>query len=114
FVLGAGLAVALYSTGGFFTPSMSQWQSMMYLGAAMAVTAFPVLARIIQDRGIEGTALGTLALAAGCTDDAVAWCLLAVLLVSVNPGFNVIGLLGSHAVFVAFLIGALLPRKAAV
>ena len=39
----------------------------MYLGAAMSVTAFPVLARIIQERGIAGTALGTLALAAGAT-----------------------------------------------
>jgi hypothetical protein len=38
----------------------------------MAVTAFPVLARIIQERGIAGTALGTLALAAGAVDDCIA------------------------------------------
>jgi Kef-type K+ transport system membrane component KefB len=113
FALGAWLATFFHADGQFFGANVSRAQSMLYLGAAMAVTAFPVLARIIQDRGIEGTALGTLALAAGCTDDAVAWCLLAVVLVSVNPGFNVIGFIGSHAVFVAFLIGALLPRKAA-
>ena len=57
---------------------------MIYLGAAMSVTAFPVLARIIQERGIAGTALGSLSLAAGATDDAIAWCLLAVVLASFN------------------------------
>ena len=76
FVLGAALASFLYADGRFFAPNVSRWQSMIYLGAAMSVTAFPVLARIIQERGIAGTALGTLALAAGATDDAIAWCLL--------------------------------------
>jgi Kef-type K+ transport system membrane component KefB len=111
FTLGAGLAAIFHADGRFFGESVSRQQSMLYLGAAMAVTAFPVLARIIQDRGIGGTSLGTLALAAGCTDDAIAWCLLAVVLVGLNPGFNVIAFLGSHAVFVAFVIGALLPRR---
>jgi Kef-type K+ transport system membrane component KefB len=113
FALGAALATVFHADGRFFGESVTRTQSMLYLGAAMAVTAFPVLARIIQDRGIGGTALGTLALAAGCTDDAIAWCLLALVLVSLNPGFDVIGFIGSHAVFVAFVIGALLPRKAA-
>ena len=62
--------------GRFFAPSVSNWQSMMYLGAAMSVTAFPVLARIIQERGIAGTALGTLALRPGPTMRA--WCLLTI------------------------------------
>jgi Kef-type K+ transport system membrane component KefB len=84
FVLGAGLAAMLYRDGGFFAPALSSWQSMIYLGAAMSVTAFPVLARIIQDKGIAGTTIGTLALAAGATDDAIAWCLLAIVLASVN------------------------------
>src|SRR5262245_16147978 len=110
FVLGAGLAVLLHGDGRFFGRDVTPGLSMIYFGAAMAVTAFPVLARIIQERGIGGTALGTLALAAGATGDVVAWCLLAVVLVSVNPEFNVMGFLGSHAVFLAFLAGALLPR----
>jgi Kef-type K+ transport system membrane component KefB len=50
----------------------------------MSITAFPVLARIIQERGIAGTELGTLALAAGATNDVIAWCLLAVVLASFN------------------------------
>ena len=110
FALGSALAVLFHQDGRFFAPNVARSLCMIYLGAAMAVTAFPVLARIIQERGIAGTALGTLALAAGATDDAIAWCLLAVVLVSLSPDFNVAGFLGSHAVFVAFLIGAVLPR----
>jgi Kef-type K+ transport system membrane component KefB len=113
FVLGAALARHLHGDGRFFAAGVSVPQGAVYLGAAMAVTAFPVLARIIHDRGIGGTALGTLALAAGATDDAVAWCLLAAVLAGLNPDFNVVGFLGSHAVFLAFLAGALLPRTQA-
>ena len=88
FVLGAGLAWFLYSDGRFFSANVSSSQAMTYLGAAMSVTAFPVLARIIQERGIAGTALGTLALAAGATDDVIAWCLLALVLASINDQFQ--------------------------
>ena len=83
---------------------------MIYLGAAMSVTAFPVLARIIQERGIAGTALGTLALAAGAINDIIAWCLLGVVLASVNRNFDLVRLSASHAVFGAFVMGALMPR----
>ncbi|MEO5742240.1 MAG: cation:proton antiporter [Vicinamibacterales bacterium] len=83
---------------------------MMYLGAAMSVTAFPVLARIIQERGIAGTALGTLALAAGSVDDIIAWSLLGIVLVSMDRGFGAVRFIASHAVFLAFVIGALMPR----
>ena len=50
------------------------------MGAAMAITAFPMLARIIYERGLTGTPLGTLALAAGAIGDAGAWCVLAIVL----------------------------------
>jgi Kef-type K+ transport system membrane component KefB len=89
FILGAGLAVVLFDDGRFFAPAVSIWQSMGYLGAAMSVTAFPVLARIIHERGISGTKLGTLALAAGATNDAIAWCLLAIVLASFNQNSNI-------------------------
>jgi Kef-type K+ transport system membrane component KefB len=82
FALGVALAWFIHADGRFFAPDVSIWQSTIYLGAAMSVTAFPVLARIIQERGIAGTALGSLALVAGATDDAIAWCLLAVVLAS--------------------------------
>ena len=110
FLLGAGLAAFLYADGRFFTPNVSNWQSMIYLGAAMSVTAFPVLARIIQERGIGGTALGTLTLAAGAFGDIIAWSLLGILLVSLDRDFGIVRFIASHAVFLAFVIGAVMPR----
>lgn len=110
FVLGAGLAAYLYADGRFFMPSVSSPQSMVYLGAAMSVTAFPVLARIIQERGIGGTALGALALTAGAVNDIVAWLLLGAVLVAFDRDFGIVPFLASHAVFAAFIIGALMPR----
>jgi K+:H+ antiporter len=113
FVLGAGLAAVLYRHGGFFTPELSSGQSMMYLGAAMSVTAFPVLARIIQERGIAGTTVGTLALAAGATDDAIAWCLLAIVLASVNhdPGLAASAIFGG-VLYTVLVLTVLRPQLA--
>ena len=82
FVLGCGLAVWLLGRGGFFTPGVSLLQAMPYLGAAMAITAFPMLARIIVERKLTGTEVGALSLAAGAIDDAAAWCVLALVLAS--------------------------------
>ncbi len=82
--LGAMLAVWLSAQGGFFGPGLSTWQAALYVGAAMSVTAFPVLARIIQARGIAGTRLGVLTLAAGALDDVAAWWLMAILLASIS------------------------------
>ena len=110
FLLGVGMASFLYADGRFFTSNVSIWQSMMYLGAAMSVTAFPVLARIIHERGIGGTALGTLALAAGAVDDIIAWSMLGIVLISLDQDFDIVRFIASHAVFVAFLFGAILPR----
>ena len=106
FILGAVLASFLFSDGRFFAPNVSSLQSMTYLGAAMSVTAFPVLARIIQERGIAGTALGTLTLAAGAVDDAVAWCLLALVLAGFKQDFGPAGwaILGGAAYVVVVLV----------
>jgi Kef-type K+ transport system membrane component KefB len=70
--LGGLLAWALHGDMGLFGSNVAAWQAMLFLGAAMSVTAFPVLSRIIHERGLTGTSLGTLALAAGSIDDAVA------------------------------------------
>ena len=67
-----------------FGGTVTTTQAVLYLGAAMSITAFPVLARIVHERGLSGTGLGTLALAAGSIDDAVAWCVLAVVLASLD------------------------------
>jgi Kef-type K+ transport system membrane component KefB len=78
--LGAGLAMMLVRQPGLFRAGIPLPEAMLFLGAAIAITAFPMLARIIFERGLSGTSLGTLALAAGSSDDAISWCLLAVVL----------------------------------
>src|ERR1051326_644312 len=55
FTLGTLVALWLIKDKGFFAPGISTWQAMIFLGAAMAVTAFPMLARMIRDRGLTGT-----------------------------------------------------------
>jgi Kef-type K+ transport system membrane component KefB len=79
-ILGGLLALMLTHQHGLFGAGVVSGEAMLFLGAAIAVTAFPMLARIIYERGLSGTSLGTLALAAGSTDDAVSWCILAVVL----------------------------------
>jgi Kef-type K+ transport system membrane component KefB len=82
FALGAGLAVVMHDSGEFFPASVQQAQAILFVGAALSITAFPVLARIIYERGIAGSPMGTLALAAGAMDDAAAWIILAIVLAS--------------------------------
>jgi Kef-type K+ transport system membrane component KefB len=82
FALGCGLGFFLIQSGGFFSPEVVVWEGMFFVGAAMSITAFPMLARIIYERGLSGTSLGALALAAGSIDDAAAWCVLALVLAS--------------------------------
>lgn len=76
FLLGTVLALWLhpiYAPAGVSFTSFS-----LFIGVAMAITAFPVLARILTDREMEGTRLGTVAMACAAADDATAWCLLAL------------------------------------
>lgn len=77
FVLGALLSMPLHQTGGFYGDGISPAMAAVFTGAAMCVTAFPMLARIIRERGLAGTTAGTLALASGSLDDVAAWILLA-------------------------------------
>ncbi|MHB8595615.1 MAG: cation:proton antiporter domain-containing protein [Ktedonobacteraceae bacterium] len=78
--LGGMLAFFLVRTSGFFSHAVVPWEAMLFMGTAISVTAFPVLARIIFERELAGTSLGTLVLAAGAINDAIAWCILALLL----------------------------------
>ena len=54
---------------GLFGEKVKALEAILFLGAAIAITAFPMLARIIYERGLTGTALGTLSLAAGAMGD---------------------------------------------
>src|SRR6185437_9391314 len=78
--LGAIVAIPLLASGIYFDKSVTLLMAMMFLGASIATTAFPMLARIIYERQLSGTPLGTLALACGAVDDALSWCILATVL----------------------------------
>ncbi|MBZ0114433.1 MAG: cation:proton antiporter [Thermoanaerobaculia bacterium] len=96
FALGALLAIHFLARGGLFAPGVATPLAVLYLGASMSITAFPMLARILHERGLTGSRLGTLTLAAGAFDDAVAWCLLAIVVASItgNSGFAVLAVCG--------------------
>jgi Kef-type K+ transport system membrane component KefB len=162
FLLGTGLALWIYPT---LAPRGVKFDVFaLFMGVAMSITAFPVLARILTDRQMHRTGLGVLALSCAAVDDVTAWCLLALVVgiansaasgalvtmgltmlfigamfFAVRPlvhravraqevraelsrdsvGFVLVGLLvsalvaewiGIHAIFGAFLVGALIPH----
>jgi Kef-type K+ transport system membrane component KefB len=115
-VIGGALALHLYAQPGLYADGATRAHAVMFTAAAMAITAFPVLARIISERGISDTAVGSLALAAGAIGDAAAWILLAFVLASFT-GDTVLGILavgGAAAYVVILYVGArpLLARLA--
>ena len=114
FILGSGVALLMLRSEMLFTPGVAAWEAMLFTGSAMAITAFPMLARIIYERGLSGTSLGTLALAAGSIDDALAWCLLAVVLASFgsNPMIAISAIGGGlvYALFILLVLRPLLKR----
>ncbi|MDZ8106498.1 MAG: cation:proton antiporter [Nostoc sp. DedQUE12a] len=105
FILGAIASFWLYSNGNFFQPKVLPWSAALYLGASMTITAFPMLARILYERGLAQTRFGTLALGAASVDDGVAWCLLAIVLASVKNSINIAILaIGGGICYVLFAI----------
>jgi K+:H+ antiporter len=114
FVLGLGLAWVFFHYTELFPKKTSVMEAMLFLGASMCITAFPMLARIIHFKKLTGTTMGTVALGAGALDDATAWCLLAVVLASFDQNwshawFN-IGGGAAYVVIALLLIRPLLER----
>ncbi len=112
FGLGAGLAAFFFYQTDLFPPQTTLNQAMLFLGASMCITAFPMLARIIHFKGLAGTLMGTVAIGAGAIDDVTAWCLLALVLASFDDNaMRAIYSIGGGAMFVvvaAFVIRPLL------
>ncbi len=75
FVLGAALALVLYPR--LSTSDVPFTSFALFMGVALSITAFPVLARILTDRGIARTEIGVVAISCAAAGDATAWCLLA-------------------------------------
>lgn len=123
FVLGAAFAIAIHSVEGTVHGKVVPlWPFALFIGASLAVTAFPVLARILSDRDMFRTSLGAIALACAAVDDMLAWAILAVVLAVVestvgtgggSAAADLLRTVGLSAAFFAgliFLIRPLLRR----
>lgn len=84
FTLGVGLAYYLFLK--YAPENISMLPFALFMGVAMSIAAFPVLARIIQERNLTKTKLGTFVLTSAAIDDITAWCLLAVVIAIVKAG----------------------------
>jgi Kef-type K+ transport system membrane component KefB len=84
FALGVGLSYYIYNE---FAPENINFLSFaLFIGISMSITAFPVLARIVQERGIHKTKLGAIVITCAAADDITAWCMLAAVIAIVKAG----------------------------
>lgn len=97
--LGGAVGWALYGT--LSRPDVPRYEFAMFVGGALAVTAFPMLARILYERSLQNTQLGRLSLLAASVDDVAAWCFLAFL-IALHNGGGVIQALRTLAFAVVF------------
>lgn len=113
FALGVGLAYFIYHR---FAPQGVEFLSFsLFMGIAMSITAFPVLARIVQERGIHKTKIGTIVITCAATDDITAWCILAAVIAIVKAGsfvssLYIIGLAFAYVLVMIFVVKPFLKR----
>jgi Kef-type K+ transport system membrane component KefB len=125
FALGIGLSYYMYQNPSFIETLNSVTGQLEYkipflsfalfMGIAMSITAFPVLARIVQERGIHKTRLGTIVITCAAADDITAWCILAAVIAIVKAGsfvssFYVIALAIIYVVGMLFVVKPFLKR----
>lgn len=103
FVLGSTLALWLYPR--LSTSDVPFTVFALFLGISLSVTAFPVLARILTDLGIQRTHMGIVALTCAAVDDVTAWCLLAVLIAVTKAQVSgVVVTLGLTALYLGVMV----------
>lgn len=105
FAIAVLITPMLLTVPGLFAAGISQANATLFMGACIALTAFPMLARIINERGLANTSLGTLTLTAGAFDDACSWCVLALVLAAfgAGPGVAVLAI-GGGLLYTAFIV----------
>jgi Kef-type K+ transport system membrane component KefB len=113
FLLGASLSLFLYRE--LAAPETSFNAFALFIGVAMSITAFPVLARILEDRKLSQTSLGSIALTCAAVDDVTAWCILALVIALVKStglasSAMTIGLTVVFAVAMIFIVRPQLAR----
>ncbi|PYE54783.1 cation:proton antiporter [Deinococcus yavapaiensis] len=114
FILGALLAWAWHDNATLFPSGTPRTAALLFLGAAMSITALPVLSRIVKERGLLHDRVGVLALAAGAVSDVVAWCLLAFALAATAGQFagavRTVLLTVAFAALLVFVVRPILRR----
>jgi Kef-type K+ transport system membrane component KefB len=116
FVSLSGILLPLFlgSLLGFFLypklagPNATQLSFMLLVGTAMAITAFPVLARLLAEKKMLGTKVGILALTCASVDDVMAWCLLAYVTSLANPHGTTISVISTVGLTILFATGMLI------
>ena len=107
-----GLAVAVPLYPPLAPPGVAFWPFALFMAAAMSITAFPVMARILKDRGETQTRIGRLSLTGAAVADVFSWVMLAVVVVLAGSGSGwsrIVQMLAGLAVLCALLFGALRP-----
>ncbi|MFJ3671276.1 cation:proton antiporter [Streptomyces sp. NPDC090106] len=115
--LGVGLAYLIHGSHDVVNgKSVPFTEFALYLGVAMSITAFPVLARLIAEQGLQSTRAGTLALGLAAADDVLAWCMLAVVvaLTTATGTAGFLTVMAWSAVFVAAMLWLVRPALAAL
>jgi len=112
-LLGMGLIFLVDGQVDAFKPGIPTWASALFVGVTLAITAFPMLARIISERNLTGTRFGSLAMACGALDDGMAWILLAVTIgLATGDPNRILVTAGGTALFVALLFLVIRPALA--
>lgn len=114
----AGAALAVFLHGRLGDPSVPVVVFALFMGTAMSVTAVPVLARILTERGMMRSRVGSVAISCAAVDDITAWCLLALLTAMVRTGAGTplwftLGGLGIYVVLMLAVVRPLLARSGA-
>jgi Kef-type K+ transport system membrane component KefB len=109
FLLGALLALYLYPL--LSSNAVPFQEFALFMGAAMSVTAFPVLARILRERELHRTQLGAVSIACAAVDDVTAWCILAYILALVRSSHSALPLWWTVLGLVVFVLFMVLAVK---
>ncbi len=101
FTLGIGLAYFMYQT---YAPAGVDFLSFsLFIAIALSITAFPVLARILQERQLAKTRVGAIAITCAAVDDITAWCILAAVIAIIKAG-SVISAVYTVLLAIAFVL----------
>ena len=110
--LGIGLATLIHAQHDHVAGKLVHfWPFALFIGASMSITAFPVLARMLTERGMQRTELGVIALACASVDDVLAWSMLAVVIAVVNTSdfVGVARVVGEGIAFVLIMFYVVKP-----